>query len=134
MDGYESIATQTALNEAFPALAHPVRRFLLEILENDGAGAMSLAASAADTFGISSQRGSHHLQVLARAGLVTVQHDGLHRHYTLAAPAFDPVTTWITTVVATATGASGTRRRRPLQHVPPRLAAVARPEDGGSCC
>lgn len=89
------IAEEAALNRVMHALAHPVRRFLLELLIFDGAVAGDLSASAATNFGISRQRGSQHLRVLADAGIVEVTVDGTYRFHQLKRGSTAVVTRWI---------------------------------------
>lgn len=69
------------LDATFHALASPVRRYLIELLEPESAAAGDLAASAASMFGISASRVSQHLTVLDRAGLVVVETEGTWRYY-----------------------------------------------------
>ncbi|MDN4475974.1 metalloregulator ArsR/SmtB family transcription factor [Demequina sp. SYSU T00192] len=83
------------LDAILTALAHPVRRRLLELLEFGAATAGDLSASAADSFGISPARASQHLRVLAHAGLVDVMPDGTHRWYSLADGAADDIADWL---------------------------------------
>lgn len=83
------------LDAVLTALAHPVRRYLLELLRHDGAAATDLGASAAEAFGISRSRASQHLQVLARAGLVEVHADATWRHYRFAPSSADVVVAWL---------------------------------------
>jgi DNA-binding transcriptional ArsR family regulator len=84
-----------ALNKVMHALAHPVRRFILELIITEGAYAGDLAASAASNFGISTQRASQHLAVLADAGLVEVAADGTWRFYRLKPGSTDVVLRWL---------------------------------------
>lgn len=83
------------LDRKIAAIAHPVRRYLLELLVWGDDRAGSLAASVATTFGISVSRASQHLQVLARASLVDVFADGPIRNYRLNNASFAEVTDWI---------------------------------------
>lgn len=95
-DGLEDLLEHEAhLDRVLRALAHPVRRFLLEMLVDVDASAGDLAASAAVNFGISSARGSQHLQVLAEAELVTVIPDGPWRYYRLAPNGSDVAVAWL---------------------------------------
>jgi DNA-binding transcriptional ArsR family regulator len=61
----------------------------------DDATAGDLAASVADTWGISISRASQHLQVLARAQLVDVIADGNTRIYRRASGAGEPLAAWM---------------------------------------
>ena len=78
------------------ALAHPVRRYMIDLLEVDDALAGDLAASASAQWGISMSRASQHLQVLARAGLVDVSQDANHREYRRRSGAAQPLADWLT--------------------------------------
>ena len=83
------------LDRKIRALADPVRRRLLELLLPGSATAGDLAASVAAEFGISTSRGSQHLQVLARAELVSVTADGPLRNYRLVEGALNEVSRWL---------------------------------------
>ncbi|GIG53356.1 ArsR/SmtB family transcription factor [Demequina activiva] len=78
------------------ALAHPVRRHLLELLVVGDAAAGDLAASAAVNHGISRSRASQHLAVLAEAGLVDVVVDGTWRWHRLSRLPGAIVHAWLT--------------------------------------
>ncbi|WP_062210677.1 ArsR/SmtB family transcription factor [Demequina oxidasica] len=94
----ERFAELIELDQVMLALAHPVRRFLLELIIIDGAYAGNLAASAATKFGISTQRGSQHLKVLENAGIVEVTVDGTWRHYRLEPGSTESVSRWISSL------------------------------------
>jgi DNA-binding transcriptional ArsR family regulator len=94
----ERLADASALQTLFVALAHPARRYLLEMLEVDDAAAGDLAASAAARWGITRTRASQHLQVLANAGLVQVSPDGAWRYYRREPGAGYPVIEWLRSV------------------------------------
>jgi DNA-binding transcriptional ArsR family regulator len=83
------------LQSVFSALANPVRRYLWELLEVDDASAGDLARSAATHFGISKARAAAHLQVLGRAGLVTVHPDGTWRYYRRVPGAAQDIADWL---------------------------------------
>ncbi|WP_062527168.1 ArsR/SmtB family transcription factor [Demequina rhizosphaerae] len=83
------------LDATLTALADPVRRRLLELLEVGPTSAGDLAASAASLYGISHTRVSQHLKVLATAGLVDIAPDGTHRWYSLVDGAADDVADWL---------------------------------------
>ncbi|MDE0571987.1 helix-turn-helix domain-containing protein [Demequina sp. B12] len=102
-DPREHLEFEGHLDTVLAAIAHPARRFLLQIMEGDGATASDLSASVADTFGVSTARGSHHLQVLAKAGLVTVSKDGPTRHYRCDPHRLGHVETWISAIRTIAT-------------------------------
>jgi len=66
------------LSDPFEALAHPLRRDLLRRLRHEG----ELSAGAlADTVDVSKPTLSHHLKVLARAGLVDREKRGTFVYY-----------------------------------------------------
>ncbi|WP_062467316.1 ArsR/SmtB family transcription factor [Demequina maris] len=77
------------------ALAHPVRRSILEWLVPGSASAGDLADSACAAFGISRTRASQHLGVLARAGLVSISVDGPWRWYALSDGSADDLDAWL---------------------------------------
>jgi DNA-binding transcriptional ArsR family regulator len=77
-------ATDPELDAVLRALAHPVRRFLLELLVTGDAAAGDLAESAAANFGISRSRASQHLAVLVEADLLEVIVDGTWRWHRLS--------------------------------------------------
>ena len=60
------------LNRVFAAIADPVRREILEMLD----GEELLVSEIATEFSISMQAVSKHIQVLVRAGLITQQRTG----------------------------------------------------------
>lgn len=86
------------LQAVVTAVAHPVRRFLIELMEVDDATASDLAASASDAWGISIPRASQHLQVLARADLVTVIPHGSYRFYRRNVGAAASLSHWLRAV------------------------------------
>ena len=92
---FDRVERAANLHLALKACADPVRRFLLELLIPGDAYAGDLAASAAVNFGISTKRGSQHLQVLAEAGLVDVFADGSSRYYRLRPHGSEPVIEWL---------------------------------------
>lgn len=77
----DELARDDSIQRVLHAFAHPVRRYLLSIIGPDDVNAGDLAGSAAAVFGISSARGSQHLQVLADAGLVDIIPVGTWRFY-----------------------------------------------------
>lgn len=89
------LAEANQLDVTLKALAHPVRRHLLELMRHDGAAAIDLAQSAAATLGISRSRASQHLGTLARAGLVDVRPDATRRHYRVRPDAGAEITRWL---------------------------------------
>ncbi len=69
------------------ALADPQRRQILRLVR----GGELAAGQIASHFDATQQAVSHHLQVLARAGLVSERRDGTRRLYALDPQALDPV-------------------------------------------
>jgi DNA-binding transcriptional ArsR family regulator len=69
------------------ALADPHRRQILRLVR----GGELAAGQIASHFDASQQAVSHHLQVLAKAGLVSERRDGTRRLYALDPQALDPV-------------------------------------------
>ena len=88
------LATDPDLDGALRALAHPVRRFLLELLVVGEAAAGDLAAPAAVTFGISTSSASQHLAVLVKADLLEVV-DGTWRWHRLSPGPGAIITAWL---------------------------------------
>lgn len=76
---------------AFAALAHPVRRRILELLLNGTRTAGSLASE----FDLSRAAVSEHLGALRRSGLVTHEVRGRHRYYDLAAEPWSELSDWL---------------------------------------
>ena len=91
----DSLEDEAELDRVARALAHPARRFALELLVVGAAAAGDLAASISDTFGVSAARASQHLQLLARAGLVEVTVDGPWRWYSLPRSVGGPLRDWL---------------------------------------
>ena len=77
------------------ALRHPIRRFVIGLLQVGGTYAGDLAGSIVANFGVSAARASGHLNVLARARLVTVIPERNYRYYTLAEGAAASLATWL---------------------------------------
>ncbi|WP_084104577.1 helix-turn-helix transcriptional regulator [Demequina sp. NBRC 110056] len=86
---------RVSLDTVFDALAHPARRYLLQLLRHDGALAMDLSASVQFAWNISAARASQHLGVLRRAELVTVIPCETTRHYRFEPGSADAVVRWI---------------------------------------
>jgi DNA-binding transcriptional ArsR family regulator len=81
-DDYEyRVRSEIALQHAVDALRHPVRRFVVGMLQVGGTNAGDLHGSIQASFGISIPRASHHLNVLAKANIVSVSPDGPWRFY-----------------------------------------------------
>jgi DNA-binding transcriptional ArsR family regulator len=80
-----------ALDGCFHALAHPIRRGILERLE----GGSATVGSVADAFHVAAPTISKHLSVLEDAGLVARKRVGREHYLTLrAAPLLD-ATSWL---------------------------------------
>jgi DNA-binding transcriptional ArsR family regulator len=69
------------------ALADPHRRQILRLVR----GGELAAGQIASHFDATQQAVSHHLQVLARAGLLSERRDGVRRMYALDPEGLDPV-------------------------------------------
>ena len=78
-------------DDVFLALAHPVRRRLLELLAEAPRNAGALAAE----FDLSRPAVAEHLAVLRRAGLVQDEPVGRQRQYRLAAGPLAEVSDWL---------------------------------------
>lgn len=79
------------LDEAFLALADPVRRAIIARLSTGSATVNELAAP----FTITTQAVSRHIAVLEKAGLVTRSRDAQRRPVHLDAAALERLTAWI---------------------------------------
>jgi len=79
------------LNRVFQALAHPVRRAMLERLSEGPASVGELAAPHA----MSAPAISKHLRVLETAGLIHRSHSGRVHHMHLQPGALADATRWI---------------------------------------
>ncbi|MFC6837840.1 ArsR/SmtB family transcription factor [Halomarina ordinaria] len=80
------------LDAIFHALAHPVRRGLLEQLANDSKSVSELA----DPYDVSLAAVSKHLRVLEDAGLLDVEADGRVRRCHLDAAPLSEAFGWLT--------------------------------------
>lgn len=78
-------------HDAFDALAHPIRRGIIEALAQGERAAGELGEGLAITGAGMSQ----HLQVLRRAGLVSDRRDGQRRIYRLNPAALRSVARWV---------------------------------------
>lgn len=76
-----------AADAALRALADPHRRRILRLVR----GGEMAAGEIASHFDASQQAVSHHLQVLARAGLLSERRDGVRRLYALDPDGLEPV-------------------------------------------
>jgi DNA-binding transcriptional ArsR family regulator len=83
----------TGLDQAFAALADPVRRALIVRLSRGEATVNELA----EPFSITKQAVSRHIQVLEAAGLITRSRDGQRRPCHLDPAALETLTSWIDT-------------------------------------
>ena len=79
------------LDDAFLALADPVRRAIVASLSTGSATVNELA----EPFAISKQAVSRHIAVLEKAGLVTRSRDAQRRPVHLDAAALEQLTEWI---------------------------------------
>jgi DNA-binding transcriptional ArsR family regulator len=89
-----TIARKTVANadaDVFAALAHPIRRQLLDQLADGGRSVKDLAAPFATT----RQAISQHLQILLAAGLVKEHKQGRERVYQLQAQPLAEVEQWL---------------------------------------
>lgn len=77
--------------DAYPAIADPVRRAILEQLRERPAPAGAIAAA----FAITRPAVSRHLRVLRLAGLVSVREQGRERVYALETGPLGEVRTWL---------------------------------------
>jgi DNA-binding transcriptional ArsR family regulator len=85
------MAPLTASADAFVAIAHPLRRALLEHLAHGERAASELA----EPFGVSRPAVSQHLRVLVDAGLATERRDGRRRLYSLEVAGLQSVREWL---------------------------------------
>jgi DNA-binding transcriptional ArsR family regulator len=77
--------------DVFAALAHPIRRELLDQLASGGRSVKALAAP----FGTTRQAISQHLQILLAAGLVVERKQGREHIYELRAQPLAEVEQWL---------------------------------------
>ena len=84
-------AADDRLDQAFAALADPVRRRIIARLSRGPATVNELA----EPFDITKQAVSKHIQVLEHAGLVTRTRDAQRRPVHLDAAALEGLTAWI---------------------------------------
>jgi DNA-binding transcriptional ArsR family regulator len=81
--------------EVFEALGDPVRRRILELLNEGERPAGAIAEAMRAQFGISQPAASQHLRVLREAGLVTVRPEGTRRVYGVDAAGLAVVQEWL---------------------------------------
>ena len=82
------------LDQAFAALADPVRRAIVARLSHSDATVNELAAP----FSITKQAISRHIQVLEHAGLISRSRDAQRRPCHLEPAALEALTSWIDTL------------------------------------
>ncbi len=87
----EAIEDETWLDQAFLALADPVRRAIVARLSRGSATVNDLA----EPFPITKQAVSRHIQVLESAGLVTRSRDAQRRPVHLEPARLEQLTAWI---------------------------------------
>jgi DNA-binding transcriptional ArsR family regulator len=85
--------SQRADTDVFTAIAHPVRRQLLDLLSQDDHSVNELAGP----FDLSRPAISQHLRVLLEAGLVAEHRQGRERRYRLQAERLQEVQRWLQT-------------------------------------
>jgi len=79
------------MDQVFFALSDPVRRRILEVLDEEP----KLVSELAAPFDISLQAVSRHIQVLVRAGLIEQERSGRISRCSLVAGPIFPVAVWI---------------------------------------
>ena len=77
--------------EVFAAIAHPVRRQILDLLTEGDQPVNEIAGH----FGISRPAVSQHLRILLDAGLVAEQRHGRERRYSLVPDRLAPAHAWL---------------------------------------
>lgn len=87
----DAASTEERLDQAFLALADPVRRAIIARLSRGPATVNELA----EPFAITKQAVSRHIQVLEQAGLVTRTRDAQRRPVHLDPAALERLTAWI---------------------------------------
>jgi DNA-binding transcriptional ArsR family regulator len=80
---------------AFDVLGDPVRRRILELLEDGEQSSGSIAAVIQAEFGISQPAVSQHLRVLRESGFTTVRAEGTRRLYAVDAAPLREVDMWL---------------------------------------
>jgi DNA-binding transcriptional ArsR family regulator len=93
----KGLADLDTIDATFTALAHPVRRHILQVLHARG-DAMT-AGDLSSRFAHSWPTTTRHLNVLLGAGLVSVHSTGRERHYRIERQALgDVVALWLQSV------------------------------------
>lgn len=100
-------------DDVFRAVAHPVRRRVLELLRDGERGMGELAAP----FRMSLPCFSNHLRVLREAGLVTQRRAGIRRVYRLRSDKLRQINAWLARVGSPAPASS--RSARPSRSTRP---------------
>ena len=80
---------------AFDVLGDPVRRRILELLQEGELAAGTVTDVIHAEFGISQPAVSQHLRVLRDNGFATVRPDGARRLYSVHAAALDDIDRWL---------------------------------------
>jgi DNA-binding transcriptional ArsR family regulator len=80
---------------AFDVLGDPVRRRILELLEDGEQSSGSIATVIQTEFGISQPAVSQHLRVLRDSGFTTVRADGTRRLYAVDSTPLQEVDMWL---------------------------------------
>ena len=80
---------------AFDVLGDPVRRRILELLQDGERAAGAVSDVIHGEFGISQPAVSQHLRVLRDAGFVVARPDGARRLYSVQAGALDDAERWL---------------------------------------
>jgi DNA-binding transcriptional ArsR family regulator len=80
---------------AFDVLGDPVRRRILELLEDGEQSSGSIAAVIQTEFGISQPAVSQHLRVLRDSGFTTVRAEGTRRLYAVDSTPLQEVDMWL---------------------------------------
>lgn len=96
------------MDEIFKALKDPTRRRILQILRS---GELT-AGDIAEEFDISKPSISHHLDLLKRADLVTVERRGQFLHYRLNTTVVEDLLSWVIDLKST----GGEREPKSVDH------------------
>ena len=80
------------MTDVFAALSDPTRRRIVEMLVEHGAHRV---ADISDSFNMSRQAVTKHLDILSQAGVVVSQRRGRERFSDLADNAFDDIHDWL---------------------------------------
>lgn len=77
--------------QTFKALSDPTRRKILNLLKN---GRLS-AGEISQCFDMTGATISHHLNILKKAHLITVQREGKYLYYELNLSVFEEIISWL---------------------------------------